>query len=366
MTPPLRRVLMTADTIGGIWTFALGLARELAAEEVEVVLATMGALPTEAQREEARSIAPLVLCESAFALEWMTEPWEEVAEAGAWLLALEEQFRPDVIHLNGYTHAALPWRAPVLVAGHSCVLSWWQGVHGEKAPAAWARYAENVRAGLRAARLVVAPTETMHRALREHYGPLREARVIFNGADPARFVPLAKEPFLLAAGRLGDAAKNVATLAAAAGELPWPLLVAGPERDASGAAALPPNLRALGVLPPEALAEHMGRASIYCLPARYEPFGLSILEAALAGCALVLGDIPSLRELWDGAALFASPDDPEELRVQLQFLIEHPGLRAETAKLARERALTFSLAQTAAGYLAAYRSLSSPDALLSA
>ena len=32
-------------------------------------------------------------------------------------------------------------------------------------------------------------------------------------------------------------------------------------------------------------------ASIYALPARYEPFGLSILEAALSGCALVLGDI---------------------------------------------------------------------------
>ncbi len=32
------------------------------------------------------------------------------------------------------------------------------------------------------------------------------------------------------------------------------------------------------------------------LPARYEPFGLSVLEAALSGCALVLGDIPSLRE----------------------------------------------------------------------
>ena len=36
------------------------------------------------------------------------------------------------------------------------------------------------------------------------------------------------------------------------------------------------------------------RAGIYALPAVYEPFGLSVLEAALSGCALVLGDIPSL------------------------------------------------------------------------
>ena len=35
---------------------------------------------------------------------------------------LERRLRPDVVHLNGYTHGALPWRAPVLVVGHSCVL----------------------------------------------------------------------------------------------------------------------------------------------------------------------------------------------------------------------------------------------------
>ena len=52
----------------------------------------------------------------------------------------------------------------------------------------------------------------------------------------------------------------------------------------------------------------MGRAAIYALPARYEPFGLSILEAALSGCALVIGDIPSLREIWADAALFVPSD----------------------------------------------------------
>ena len=33
----------------------------------------------------------------------------------------------------------------------------------------------------------------------------------------------------------------------------------------------------------------MGEAAIYVAPARYEPFGLAILEAAAGGCALVLG-----------------------------------------------------------------------------
>jgi glycogen synthase len=56
-------------------------------------------------------------------------------------------------------------------------------------------------------------------------------------------------------------------------------------------------------------ADWYARASIYALPARYEPFGLSALEAALSGCALILGDIPSLREVWLEAAPYVSPDD---------------------------------------------------------
>ncbi len=78
------------------------------------------------------------------------------------------------------------------------------------------------------------------------------------------------------------------------------------------------------------------RASIYAMPARYEPFGLSILEAGLSGCALVLGDIPSLREHWDGAAAFVAPDDREALRSAIEGLIDSPARRAELGRRARD------------------------------
>ena len=54
----------------------------------------------------------------------------------------------------------------------------------------------------------------------------------------------------------------------------------------------------------ERLAWRSGRSSPRT--ALYEPFGLAVLEAAQAGCALVLSDIPTFRELWDGAALFVA------------------------------------------------------------
>ena len=80
------------------------------------------------------------------------------------------------------------------------------------------------------------------------------------------------------------------------------------------------------------------RAAVFAAPARYEPFGLGILEAALSGCALVLGDIASLRELWDGAAEFVDPDDPQALAAALDALAHAPGWCTHLAGRARRRA----------------------------
>jgi glycosyltransferase involved in cell wall biosynthesis len=93
------------------------------------------------------------------------------------------------------------------------------------------------------------------------------------------------------------------------------------------------------------------------LPARYEPFGLSVLEAALAGCALVLGDIPSLRENWDGAAVFVDPSNDSNLSTVLCSLIENDAFRNRWACRARVRALEFTVAGMADGYLSIYESL---------
>ena len=86
------------------------------------------------------------------------------------------------------------------------------------------------------------------------------------------------------------------------------------------------------------MARHLGSAAIFAAPARYEPFGLAILEAAAAGCALVLGDISSLRENWGGAALFVDPEDPPALQRRHHALIADPEERTRLAAAARDRA----------------------------
>ena len=351
-------MLMTADTVGEVWTSALELSRALAPRGVAVTLATMGAPLTEAQWAEARRVPGLSVEQSTWKLEWMDEPWEDVAAAGEWLLELESRVRPDVVHLNGYCHGALPWKAPTLMVAHACVLSWWEAVKGEPAPEHHTRYRWEVTRGLRAAGLVVAPSAAMLEALEQHYGPQRSARVIFNARRAEDFSPgPVREPFILATGPLWDEARNLAALESVAPRLDWPVLVAGDTQHPAGGEVRSRYVRMLGKLSPGELAGHMGRASIYALPARYEPFGLSALEAALAGCALVLGDIPSLREVWEDAAVFVPPDDTDMLMRALRRLVTEPVLCNRMSTLARTRALEFSPDRMADAYLAAYAEL---------
>ncbi len=351
----VEHVLMTADAVGGVWTYCLDLARGLARHGVRVTLAVMGPEPSPRQRDEARLVPGLDLHVGPCRLEWMHEPWSDVDAAGDWLLGLAERVRPDVVHLNGFCHAALPWSVPTMVVGHSDVLSWWQAVKGSPAPMdEWGEYARRVREGLCAAGLVAAPTAAILNELQRLYGPFDNGRVIHNGRNAAEFTVGAKRSIVFSAGRFWDEAKNISALQSVAPKLDWPVYVAGEVGENRPRTT---GVNFLGRLCPSAIGAWMGRASIYALPAKYEPFGLSILEAALSGCALVVGDIPTLRELWDGAAVFVDPNRPEELFAAIDGLTRDDRRRHEMAHLATERAKEYSVAAMACGTLFAYQDL---------
>jgi len=356
----VRHVLMTADAVGGVWRYTIDLGRALAARGVRTTVAVMGPFPSPSQRREGEA-AGLAILDRSFRLEWMENPWDDVRRAGGWLLALERALLPDVVHLNGYAHAALEWRAPVVVVAHSCVRSWWRAVKGEEAPARFKEYREAIAAGLLAARVVIAPTAAMLRALEEEYGPALRARVIPNGCMVAggHAEPFwgAKEEVVLSAGRAWDEGKNIAALCAVAGQLSWPVCVAGEARAPEAPSCELPGVRRLGHLLAPELASWYRRAAIYALPARYEPFGLSVLEAASAGCALVLGDILSLRENWSDAATFVDPNDGPALGAALEDLISNPVRREALARRAWARSLRFTIDRTADEYLKTYEDL---------
>lgn len=351
------KILMTTDTVGGVWNYALELARELSHCNHSVLLASMGPLPTPVQRAEVAAIRNLHLYSRPYKLEWMHDPWDDVLDAGHWLLELAYEAKPDLIHLNNYVHASLPWPVPVLVVGHSCVLSWWRAVRGEAAPSEWETYRCRVQAGLKSANMVVAPTQAMLSALEDHYGRMPNRTVVYNGRRSQHFRPAAKQNIIFSIGRLWDDAKNIAALDSVAAQLSWPVYVAGSALHPDGGERHFAQIHSLGVLDQKQIATHLSRAAIYALPARYEPFGLTILEAALSGCALVLSDIPTLRELWSNVALFVPADDNEALHHALTRLIEDPVLCRRLGAAARRRAQFFSSTHMADQYLALYQML---------
>lgn len=348
---------MTADTVGGVWTYALELCRALQKFDIQVHMATMGKKLNSSQWRAAEEISNLQIIESDYDLEWMDDPWDEVDEAGQWLLEWEHQIQPDLIHLNNYAHGNLPWNAPVLIVGHSCVLSWWQSVKGKEAPEEWGYYAERVEAGLQQADYIVGVSCYLLDQLNKIYGPFSKFRFIYNARDAEYFYSATKENLIFSMGRLWDEAKNIRALYEISGQLSWPVYVAGSGNDKADAQ----NVTFLNQLAQPEVAEWLSKTSIYVMPARYEPFGLSILEAALSGCALVLGDIVTLKEIWGNAALYADPENPDDLYDRIESLIQHPSRRNQMAKKARERARYYSPDRHAERYLDVYQELLTAD-----
>lgn len=336
-TCPAPKILMTADAVGGVWQYSVDLIAHLATRGAQVLLATMGPRPDAAKKSRLAEVPGVTLCENDYKLEWMDRPWIDVDAAGDWLLELAHQFQPDIIHLNGYAHAALPWQAPVVVVAHSCVYSWWQAVHNRKPPQPeWSEYCTRVSAGLRAADLVISPSASMAASLSENYGiPTERIKVIHNFSESPIYSGSPKEPGYLSAGRAWDVAKNLQMLDDIGAGLPWPVRIAG-------------------ALPHHALITQMHQASIYVHPALYEPFGLAILEAARAQCCLILADIPSLRELWDGVAAFVNPHDRKAWIETLTRLAEDRTERERLGQLARSRADRYTASRSIGQYFSAY------------
>ncbi len=355
------RVLMTTDTVGGVWTFTRELTEGLLAQGCSVMLVSFGRLPSADQSAWADRVAGLwperfQYLPTAFALEWMQGNDSFYSESAELLLRAAEQIRADLLHSNQLCYGALVSAWPTMVTVHSDVRSWFAACRGaEPETSPWIeRYDRLVERGLRGADAVAAPTEWMLTEVQRHYGPLRNARVVPNGRDlPEHPAPDARKMQAVTVGRLWDEGKDLALLEDTAS--PMPLLIAGELAGLDAARELPGQpIEWLGQLREAEVLALFRRSAIYVVTSRYEPFGLAPLEAALCGCALVARDLPSLREVWGDAALFFR--DAAELSRILEVLAGDEQLVREMAKCAAARANDrYGRAQMTDAYLALYR-----------
>ncbi|MGY3454214.1 glycosyltransferase family 4 protein [Bradyrhizobium sp. USDA 4353] len=349
------RILMTTDTVGGVWSYATSLATTLAARGADIHLVTLGPAPRADQRAMLQGTS-VQLVETNLALEWQDPDACDLDHARRVLLTLEREIEPDLVHLNSFREATFDWRAPVLVVAHSCVHSWGlacQETDFLEEPR-WQRYRALVAEGLRQADAWVAPSCAFGEVIGRIYQPHRPGALIWNGTAAVGQAPTSKDTFVLAAGRMWDKAKNLLVLAECADGLPCSVRVAGAGTDTTDA---PSSLQQLGELAHAELRDWMSRAAIFASPALYEPFGLSVLEAASAGCALVLADIPTFRELWQDAALFVVPTDSRALRSTLSWLATDHRARTTLQDAARQRAARYTLSRMATSYGELYGNL---------
>jgi glycosyltransferase involved in cell wall biosynthesis len=130
----------------------------------------------------------------------------------------------------------------------------------------------------------------------------------------------------------------------------------GPER-----ASLEELARELGVeqrvfLPGRVpdVAAWLQRATAYVHPARWEGFGLGVLEAMLAGLPVVASKVSSLPELVGESGVLVRADDPSALALGVARALDTPRL----GEAARERAKSeFSVATMADRHAALYASI---------
>lgn len=342
------RVLLSTDAVGGVWTYSLDLARELSAHGIDTVLAVLGPPPDDAARAAATALPRVELVTTDLPLDWLAESADEVLDAGARLADLAREQRCGLVQLHTPALAACrAFSVPVVSVHHSCLATWWDAVKpDEEMPEDFRWRSALVARGIAASAQVVAPTTAHAHAVARAYALSAPPLVIRNGRALPPPAPGRDEQdpprFIFSSGRLWDEGKNVESLARAAALVSMPVVAAGSTMGPNGVTSAFPALRMLGALPEDKMRQWLSLASAYVSTALYEPFGLGVLEAAQAGCPLVLSDIPSFRELWAGAAIFVPPHEEEAIARTLSEVMRDEALRDRLSRRARYRAVLYS------------------------
>ncbi len=346
------RVLMTLDAVGGVWRYALDLAAGLRAEGASTVFLGFGPGPSERQRREAEAVGVLDWADAP--LDWLVADEAELAPVPRAIEAALIRHGADLVHLNLPSQAVgLEAEVPVVAVSHSCVATWFRAVREAGLPSDWAWQGRVTAEGLRRASAAIAPSRSHAAALVAAYGALPNLRVVPN-ASARRPARVGEAPFALASARWWDEGKGAATLDAAAERAVWPVRMLGALHGSNGQSFAPRHAAWAGERPHGEAVDLMRSAGAFVSPSLYEPFGLAVAEAAGLGLPLVLSDIPTFRELWDGAALFFPPRDALALARHLDALAADPVARARLGAAARARAARFTPDAQARRMLAVY------------
>jgi glycosyltransferase involved in cell wall biosynthesis len=349
------RVLLVTDAVGGVWVYSLELARALKPFGVDAVLAVMGPSPSPQQRQEASAFE---LVDTGLPLDWLDTSPGELRRAGDSIAALATRADVQIVQTSSAALlAGSDFDQPCVAVQHSCVASWWAAVKGTPLPPEFRWRRELVERGLHRAALVVAPSDAFAAATATTYQLDAPVLAVHNGRRPNAAAEMPQTNVVLTVSRLWDEGKDVGTLERAAARLQVPFLAAGQAVGPNGAGISLQHIEQLGEVSADQVATLLAARPIFASAAVYEPFGLSVLEAASAGCALVLSDIPTHRELWEGAATFVRPRDDSAFAAAVEDLLHQPEKRQQCGARARALSERYSSERMARGMAELYAGL---------
>ncbi len=370
------QVLVTADTLSGIWTYTRELVTGLVSRGIRVTLVSFGEIPLPKQTQWMENLHGLEYRPTAFGLDWMQEGERDFHESRAYLTALVKEIKPDLLHLNQACYGNLPGNTPRIVVAHGDYISWWNSVHNcMPAESRWLRwYRETMQQGVAGATLVVSPSLWMLETIRNSYLEPSRSTVIHHGRNPIFFNPyVTKDESVLAVGRFLDASKQLNLLTQQVHTLP--VCIVGSDAPVPPQNAVPicadvklaTETVSVSLKGPQTEAQLRGlysRAAIYAATSRYEPLGMSALAAAFSRCAIVANDIPLFREIWANAALYFRTNDSASLADVIQRLGNDPELCRTFANRAFQRARDcFTAKRMIDEYLQVYNTLLKEEVL---
>lgn len=196
--------------------------------------------------------------------------------------------------------------------------------------------------------------------------------VIPNGVDTGRFVAARRaaalepggEVEIVFLGRLDEPRKGLDVLLGAVEKLARPAKVTvmggGTPRDV-------PGVEFAGRVSEEEKAQILGRADIYVAPnLGGESFGIVLVEAMAAGCAVVASDLEAFAAVCDAgsdtpAGMLFPAGDSAALAEVLQLLIDAPDLRVALAAAGSARAARYDWSNVAAEILAVYETVATGE-----
>jgi mannosylfructose-phosphate synthase len=258
-------------------------------------------------------------------------------------------------------------------------LGWWkrQGMKGDAQQIeSDYRFEERIRKEFlvyRRSDRVIATTPQQVEILSEHYEvPERHLATIPPGIDEGRYTPVTAMEQKTLRERVGFREHDVYTVGRAAANKGYDLLIealpelreqvpdarlqmaigANSDEDESrveqwkalaAELGVSDHIEWIGYVEDDAMADHYRAAPVFALPSRYEPFGMTAVEAMACGTPVVATVHGGLEEMFDfGAqALYADPKRPREFAVMLSMPLRYPRLHdrlaVDGARFARRR-----------------------------